>query len=533
MKSMHDTSFLLRWHARLVLQISAFTVLVFILICCGDWDKTCHVVDPDPDLSHKPIIVEISRVDTIVQIKLDYQYSDACTVILERKTDDDTSSFKNIDYFKLEDTPYYDLSIDGEKDATYIYRCFVMRNNNKTAYSPEKALQYVAKYLNQPSDLTATVRELKGVFLEWSDNSDFEDEYIVEKTVDDSVDTISLSQNSDSLMDSINGIPLSTDRISYRIYAKNNRISSKPATIEIVYSGIATPTNLDIIDTTSSVITLQWQDNSLIETGYEVERRKSSSTFQLLKSVDSNTTKYTDSISRETYYYRVRARSNGLHSLYSNTVPYVPDTVLTPVACYPFNGNAQNECGIGCNGNPVGTNLTYDRFNNPKSAYEFDWSSYIYIRNCDPFDSTFTISAWITPTELVDQMAIISKKEWYDGWYFGITDKGSIFISIGHYFLNPVPVHAEGGTINIDTSNNVVATSDMTHLRIYHDGILVAEAPAESKVAESSADIRIGRGIPDLINWVGFTGIIDDIKIYDQALDEQAIQELYNEELRR
>jgi hypothetical protein len=50
------------------------------------------------------------------------------------------------------------------------------------------------------------------------------------------------------------------------------------------------------------------------------------------------------------------------------------------LACYPFNGNANDESGNENHGSVFGATLTSDRLGNPNSAYEFDGSDdYIMI----------------------------------------------------------------------------------------------------------------------------------------------------------
>jgi hypothetical protein len=42
------------------------------------------------------------------------------------------------------------------------------------------------------------------------------------------------------------------------------------------------------------------------------------------------------------------------------------------VACYPFNGNANDESGNKSNGTVYGAKLSFDRFGKPNSAYNFN-----------------------------------------------------------------------------------------------------------------------------------------------------------------
>ena len=72
---------------------------------------------------------------------------------------------------------------------------------------------------------------------------------------------------------------------------------------------------------------------------------------------------------------------------HSQTIPsYVPSNGL--VGWWPFNGNANDESGLGNNGISSGSTLTSDRFANSNSAYLFDGVN-DYIRITDNSNYSF------------------------------------------------------------------------------------------------------------------------------------------------
>jgi PKD repeat protein len=80
------------------------------------------------------------------------------------------------------------------------------------------------------------------------------------------------------------------------------------------------PSNL-AASAASSVVTLTWKDNSSNENGFYIERAPSGSTsFVQVGSVGANVVKYTESRTRGTYLYRVRAFNATNTSAYSNQV---------------------------------------------------------------------------------------------------------------------------------------------------------------------------------------------------------------------
>ena len=91
------------------------------------------------------------------------------------------------------------------------------------------------------------------------------------------------------------------------------------------------------------------------------------------------------------------------------------------VACYSFNGNANDESGNGNNGTVNGATLTTDRFGNSDSAYDFDGiDDSISVNNAETLNLTneVTLSAWISVTNNSSWATIISKGQTCNGCVF-------------------------------------------------------------------------------------------------------------------
>jgi titin len=91
------------------------------------------------------------------------------------------------------------------------------------------------------------------------------------------------------------------------------------------------PSNLIVSqNSTNTVVTLTWSDNSSNESGFVLERSTNGTTFSALVYISPNTPRY--SISTQTagtYYYRVRAYSTNAYSGYSNSAS---TTIVLPVS---------------------------------------------------------------------------------------------------------------------------------------------------------------------------------------------------------
>ncbi|MBL0057141.1 MAG: beta-propeller fold lactonase family protein [Chitinophagaceae bacterium] len=211
------------------------------------------------------------------------------------------------------------------------------------------------------------------------------------------------------------------------------------------------------------------------------------------------------------------------------------------VAYYPFNGNANDAIGNIHSGIVAGASLTSDRFSNNNRAYNFNGSSdYIEITSANTLRlPEYTYSAWIYPTanppggpiqtggatilgiggNIGDQVLNIGN---FIGTYIGIGGFG--------YYLG-------GGTYNTQTGvlpainqwYHVVGTRSTTHYKLYINGMLIQSVPLSPIAPEYDVSTvgYIGKRIGD---FQYFNGKLDDIRIYDAALSDAQVQNLYASE---
>ena len=201
------------------------------------------------------------------------------------------------------------------------------------------------------------------------------------------------------------------------------------------------------------------------------------------------------------------------------------------VAYYPFNGNADDESGNGNDGDinegtysePI---LTTDRFGNESSAYSFDGvDDYIDLGNGSQFNfgtGVFSLSAWFQTLTIQDGR-ILSKTnhEADDGFQLGLSAAIPKF-----YLLDSNPVASSDVTLNDNIWHNLVGIRSGDQLQLYVDGVLEHTVIGVVGYDVSSNNtLKIGKrdGTQDL----PFQGNIDDIHIYNHALNETEITELY------
>ncbi len=242
------------------------------------------------------------------------------------------------------------------------------------------------------------------------------------------------------------------------------------------------------------------------------------------------------------YYVRVSAGGQTTNSA-TATLTVIPKSVQSGlVAWYPFNGNANDASGNGNNGIVNGATLSTDRFGNANAAYDFNGiSSYIDIPQnaiLNGLTTNFTLSAWIYQRGINQNFGyrIIDKcpAGLPDGWTFDTWDGSSYrrlrLQAAGSYNPNVI-----GATFySLMQWHHVVATVSGTTGKVYLDGNLDGSGDVGS-IPQNMLDVFIGRANIGCGGGCGieefFNGLIDEVRIYNRALSDSEILQLYNASL--
>lgn len=210
------------------------------------------------------------------------------------------------------------------------------------------------------------------------------------------------------------------------------------------------------------------------------------------------------------------------------SIAQVPTNGL--ISFYPFTGNAIDSAGLN-NGTVYGATLTLDRWGNSNSAYNFNGSNYISIPSAQFKTQNYTYSLWVNVNDLPGQGA--------NSVIFSIGGSGGDQgISMNNNYLNynGVASYSSGNTA-ISTLGKVLTTSkwyhivsvrDSNYLKTYVDGKLAGVSLSSNGALPSygtSTAARIGARYNQSLN---FDGKIDDIRIYNRALDSNEVKSLYN-----
>ncbi len=180
-----------------------------------------------------------------------------------------------------------------------------------------------------PANLTASATSSSAINLSWTDNSNNETGFQVERSqTSGSGYSLIATTSPNATSYSSTGLVGNTTYY-YRVRAVN--VSSNSAytneasatTPAVVITPPSAPTNLAALSASSTQVNLTWTDASSNETGFQVERSLTSgSGFSLIATLTPNTTSYSDVglVANTTYYYRVRAINDGGSSAYTTVV---------------------------------------------------------------------------------------------------------------------------------------------------------------------------------------------------------------------
>jgi hypothetical protein len=203
------------------------------------------------------------------------------------------------------------------------------------------------------------------------------------------------------------------------------------------------------------------------------------------------------------------------------------------VAYYPFNGNAKDESGNGNDLTSKGATLTKDRHGNADSAYAFDGSAYMEAPNDASLQLTeLAVSMWINPI-VAEKISALLFKDNHPGNNYGVwLYHGGNEIKFGIY----PGTRRDGGfglhakklrLVPMNADSMITATLGNNTAHLYINGSLVASSETTQVPGKDTQPLFLGYwgGVDARLNK--FKGTMDDIRIYNRALSEAEVKELY------
>ena len=205
---------------------------------------------------------------------------------------------------------------------------------------------------------------------------------------------------------------------------------------------------------------------------------------------------------------------------------------------YPFCGNADDIVN-GINGTLHGATLTTDRFGNIDNAFVFDGNDYIELNNTFYGGAAMTqlsYNVWFRVDQLSSEYTISGKEGYWKTIRFSLGTNGTVSFggsSSSTYFGISSPSNA----YSFGVWHMATVTLSGGQFELFIDAVSVATETSNASQLEyqfhaagnSTATNYIGAihpVSPGITNY--FVGSIDDLGLWDRALNSQEVQELYN-----
>lgn len=204
------------------------------------------------------------------------------------------------------------------------------------------------------------------------------------------------------------------------------------------------------------------------------------------------------------------------------------------IAYYPFNGNANDQSGLGHHGTASGAVLVADRAGNPNSAFYFDGvNDYIRVPNSSSlnFQNAITINFWLKVGQFFSrEIYLLSHGSYENRWKISITPEQKRLrgtIRTNNPANSGIKDLDSETALMTDTYYNITVLFSGSDFEIYINGELDAYSSWSGQILPTSIDLMIAQRLPTDNNY-NFKGVLDDIRIYDYALSVAEIQNIYN-----
>ncbi len=198
------------------------------------------------------------------------------------------------------------------------------------------------------------------------------------------------------------------------------------------------------------------------------------------------------------------------------------------ICYYPFSGNANDESGNNFNGVAYDVVPSTDRKGNANNAYLFNGTtSSVYVPNNNSlnFQNYITINFWMKINQSFSREQYpISHGSWENRWKVSISN-GRLRWTIK---TNNGVTDLDSKTQPIlDSLYNVTVLYDGSYVEIYFNGELDAFKQWSGNISQTSYGLTIGQYLPGDNNY-NFSGILDEIRIFDYPLKPDSIKQYYD-----
>ena len=210
-----------------------------------------------------------------------------------------------------------------KENTKYFYRVRAVNKSGNSPYTMSNSVRTGFEPVNAPSGLTAKANSFNEVALAWVDNAKNETGVVIERATDGKT-FVKLAEVAANVLVYIDKNVVDNATYTYRVFAKNANVNSMPSAVVAVTTPLKPlnpPSSLVVKALSDNEISLTWQDNEGLETGFEIQRSKDGVNWTKIGEVRTNVVTLLDGNLEPTvkYFYRVRAFNEKQVSVFSNT----------------------------------------------------------------------------------------------------------------------------------------------------------------------------------------------------------------------
>jgi tripartite motif-containing protein 71 len=343
--------------------------------------------------------------------------------LIERCQGENCTQFAEVTQVAGNTTSFSDTGLAA--NMTYTYRVRAVNSAGNSGYSNTASATTLPIAPAAPAGLVATAFSSTQINLNWTDASDNETGFIVERCQGDcgSGFAVIASVAADTTVFSDSGLIAETS-YTYRVYAANAggnsdySNSASATTLPLVTIPPASPSALVSTAVSSNQVDLDWADASNNEDGFKIERCSGSrcKNFIEVASVGANVTYWSDTtvVENTVYQYRIRAYNNIGNSAYSN-VTRITTPASLPVTPTNLTATATSKSQIKLNWVDNSSNETQFKIERCQGV---DCSNFIQIKTVS--SNTVTYSDKGLSSQTVYRYRVRSSNSAGDSEYSGI-----------------------------------------------------------------------------------------------------------------
>ena len=202
------------------------------------------------------------------------------------------------------------------------------------------------------------------------------------------------------------------------------------------------------------------------------------------------------------------------------------------IAHYPFSGDANDLTINRLDGIGSGIAFVADRFNVPnRAAYFNGGTQHVKVNSTPVLNVTngMSVSCWFNAAQLgTKELFLLSHGSWQNRWKVSITPEKNVRWTVNT--LNSIADLDAQMPFVTDSFYHLTATYDGTLMAIYINGQLKSYKPLTGNIRTTTQPFLIGQMLIDNAEY-NFKGVIDEVKLFDNALSPIAAAGLYQQSI--